>query len=88
MKLMNRRFDDVYKRFSTLEGQQREHSAALAAMGTEVARLTGRVDEVAGMVSSAFQAVFGVVITRRDRKERTSAVAEQAPFRESGSDED
>ena len=85
---VNRRIDNVNKRIDTLEGQQRECSAALSAMGREVAKLAGRVDEVAGMVSSAFQAVFGVVMTRRDRKDRGSSVVEQAPFRESGSDED
>ena len=85
---VNKRIDNVNKRVATLESQQREYSAALAAMGREVAKLAGRVDEVAGMVSSAFQAVFGVVMTRRDRKDRGSSVVEQAPFRESGSDED
>ena len=95
MKLINRRFDDVNERFddvnkriASLERQQREFSVALAAMGREVAKLACRVDEVAGMVSSAFQAVCGVVMTRRDREDRGSSVAEQAPFRESGSDED
>ena len=99
MKLMNRRFDNVNKRFddthghfdkrfASLERRQREDSVALVAMGREVAKLSGRVDEVAGMVSSAFQAVFGVVMTRRDRKDRGSLVAEQAPFTESRSDED
>ena len=84
----NKRIDDVNKRIASLERQQREFSVALAAMGREVARLVGRVDEVAEMVSSAFQAVFGVVMTRRDREDRGSSLAEQAPFRESGSDED
>ena len=84
----DKRFDGVNKRIDALEGQQREHGVTLVAMGREVAKLAGRVDELAGMVSSAFRAVFGVVMPRRDRTERGASVAEQAPFRESGSDED
>lgn len=88
----NRRIDDTNRRIDTLESQQREDSAAfnsqLAAVGRDVAKLAGRVDEVAGMVSAAFQAVFGVVMTRRDRKDREPSVVEHAPFNESGSGEE
>ena len=85
---MHSRFDDVNKRLGTIERQQRKDSVALAAMGRDVAQLAGRVDELAALVSSAFQAAIGVVIARRDRKGGGSSVARQAPFRESGSSED
>ena len=89
---VNKRFDDTNRRIDALESQQREDSAAfnsqLAAVGRDVAKLAGRVDEVAGMVSAAFQAAFGVVMTRRDRKDREPSAVEQAPFNESGSGEE
>ena len=40
------------------------------------------------MVSSAFQAVFGFVMSRRNRRDRGPSGAEQAPLREPSSDED
>ena len=47
----DKRFDGVNKRIDALEGQQREHGVTLVAMGREVAKLAGRVDELAGIVS-------------------------------------
>ena len=88
----NRRFDDTNKRIDALERRQREDSKAFSAqivdLGKDVATLAGRVDEAAGMVAAALQAVLGVVVTRRGGKDRGSWVMEQAAFAAAGSDED
>ena len=88
----DKRFDDTNKRIDALERRQREDSKAFSAqivdLGKDVATLAGRVDEAAGMVAAALQAVLGVVVTRRGGKDRGSSVMEQAAFAAAGSDED
>ena len=92
MKLIDKRFNETNKRIDALERRQREDSKALSAqvvdLGKDVATLAGRVDEAAGMVAAALQAVLGVEVTRRGGKDRGSSVIEQAAFATSGSDED
>ena len=92
MKLIDRRFNDVNKRIDAHERRQREDSKAFSAqivdLGKDVATLAGRVDEAAGMLAAALQAVLGVVVTRRAGKDRGSSVMEQAAFAPAGSDED
>ena len=88
MKLINSRFDDTNRRIDALESRQREDGAQLVALGKDVAKLVGRVDEVAGMVSAAFQTVLGIVVTRPGGKERAPSVMEQAAFTEPGAGED
>ena len=81
-------FDDTNRRIDALESRQREDGAQLVALGKHVAKLVGRVDEVAGMVSAAFQTVLGIVVTRPGGKERAPSVMEQAAFTEPGAGED
>ena len=85
-------FDDTNRRIDALENRHREDGAVfnaqLVALGKDVAKLVGRVDEVAGMVSAAFQTVLGIVVTRPGGKERASSVMEQAAFTEPGAGED
>ena len=81
-------FDDTNRRIDALESRQREDGAQLVALGKHVAKLVGRVDEVAGMVSTAFQTVLGIVVTRPGGKERAPSVMEQAAFTEPGAGED
>ena len=89
---IDKRFDDTNKRIDALERRQREDSKAFSAqivdLGKDVATLAGRVDEAAGMVAAALQAVRGVVVTRRGGKDRGSSVMEQAAFAAAGTDED
>ena len=89
---IDKRFDDTNKRIDALERRQREDSKALSAqvvdLAKDVATLAGRVDEAAGMVAAALQAVLGVEVTCRGGKDRGSSVIEQAAFARSGSDED
>ena len=66
----------------------RRYSAQIVDLGKDVATLAGRMDEAAGMVAAALQAVLGVVVTRRGGKDRGSSVMEQAAFAAAGSDED
>ena len=84
----NRRIDDTNRRIDALESRQRENSVQLGALGEDLAKLVGRVDEVAGMVSAAFQTVLGIVVTRPGGKERAPSVMEQAAFTEPGAGED
>ena len=81
-------FDDTNRRIDALESRQREDGAQLVALGKDVAKLVGRVDEVAGMVSAAFQTVLGIVVTRPGGKECAPSVMEQAAFTEPGAGED
>ena len=66
----------------------RRFSAQIVDLGKDVATLAGRVDEAAGMVAAALQAVLGVVVSRRGGKDRGLSVIEQAAFAAPGSDED
>ena len=99
LPLTNRGFDDTHKRtdesnrrIDALESQRREDSAAfssqLAAVGRDVAELVCWLERVAEMASPAFLAGFGVMLTRRDRKDRGPSVIEQAPLTASGSGQD
>ena len=87
-KRIEKLFDDTNRRIDALESRQREDGAQLVALGKDVAKLVGRVDEVAGMVSAAFQTVLGIVVTRPGGKERAPSVMEQAAFTEPGAGED
>ena len=84
----NWRIDDTNRRIDALASRQRENSVQLVTLGKDVAKLVGRVDEVAGMVSAAFQTVLGIVVTRPGGKERAPSVMEQAAFTEPGAGED
>ena len=84
----NWRIDDTNRRIDALASRQRENSVQRVALGKDVAKLVGRVDEVAGMVSAAVQTVLGIVATRRGGKERARSVMEQAAFTEPGAGED
>ena len=84
LSLTERGFDESNRRIDALESQRREDSAAfssqLAAVGRDVAKLVCWLERVAEMVPPAFLAGFGVLLTRRDRKDRGPSVIEQAPL--------
>ena len=92
----NRRLEEtvrrIEERLDALEHRRREDTQALnaqlAELGKSVAMLAGRLDEVASMVSAAFQAVVGVVATRRGREGRKKGVIEQSTLTDSPSDQE